>query len=67
MNLIDDFKLKKIEDKRVLFPRTDKVYIITAGYIAVYDHRQKFNIPEIIAYYSEGDIIGSSERDNYIS
>jgi len=32
-------KLKRFEDKRVLFPRPDEVYVITAGYIAVYDHR----------------------------
>jgi hypothetical protein len=60
-------KLKKFEDKKVLFPRPDEVYIITAGYIAVYDHRLKFNLPEIIAYYTEGDVIGCNEKDDYIS
>lgn len=39
LNLLDDMKLKRFEDKRVLFPRPDEVYVITAGYIAVYDHR----------------------------
>ena len=43
------------------------VLIIVAGHIAVYDHRQKFNQPDIVAYYSEGDIIGCDDKDNHTS
>lgn len=60
-------KFNKFSEKNVLFPKHDEIYIITAGYIAVYDHRKKFNMPDIIAYYTEGDIIGFAEKDNFIS
>lgn len=55
------------EKSKVIFPSQDQVFILTAGHCAVYDHRQDFRIPDIIAYYTEGDIIGCDDKDNHIS
>lgn len=33
----------------------------------MFDHSKQFNEPDIVAYYSEGDIIGCEDKDNKIS
>ena len=56
--VIDRLQFRTFEKNQVIFPVQDYVYIIVAGHCAVYDHRQNFEMPDIIAYYTEGDIIG---------
>lgn len=60
-------ELRYIERAELLFAKKGEVYIITGGHLTVFDHSKKFNEPEIVAYYSEGDIIGCNDKDNKIS
>lgn len=41
--------------------------IITGGHLRVHDHSKKYDRPDIVAYYSEGDIIGCDDKDNKLS
>jgi hypothetical protein len=50
-------QFKSIEGGNVIFPNMDEVHIIVAGNVIVYDHRQNFDRPNIIAYYSNIIII----------
>lgn len=46
-------KLIVVEKESVIFPKENEVHIIVAGNVNVYDHRKKYNRPEIIGinYY----------------
>lgn len=41
----------------MIFPEKDIVYIITAGAVAVYDHRKVYDEPDVISYMGQGDCI----------
>ena len=65
-NYLPFFQRKLKLSKKILFPKQGKVYIILAGYVGVYEHHH-YNIPNIVSFYQEGDIIGCEEKDNNLS
>jgi hypothetical protein len=67
MRFLPQFIPKFIEKGTSIFPANNEVLILVAGNIIVYDHRKKFNWPDIVAYYNEGDIIGADDKDNHLS
>ncbi|KAL4467256.1 hypothetical protein ABPG72_010063 [Tetrahymena utriculariae] len=67
VNFLPYLELRYIEKSELLFAQKGEVYIITGGHLTVFDHSKQFNEPDIVAYYSEGDIIGCDDKDNKIS
>lgn len=55
------------EKNNLMFAKKGEVFVITGGHVQVLDHSKVFSEPEIVAFYSEGDIIGCDEKDNRIS
>lgn len=51
----------------MIFPEPNEVFLIIAGHVVVYDHTKTFNVPDIIAYYNQGDVIGCDDKDNKTS
>lgn len=52
---------------QLINPSPHEIFIIISGHVTVYDHKQDYMKPRIVAFYKEGDIIGCPERDNSIS
>lgn len=45
----------------------NKLFYINLLYnknIAIYNHQQDYRMPDIVSYYTEGDIIGCDDKDN---
>ena len=65
--LLDNSNFKIYKKYDVIFPDPLNIYIITAGHVIVYDHRENFDQPKVIAFYGPGDIVGAPALDNGIS
>lgn len=42
----------------MIFPKDGEVIVLSAGTVAVQDHSKQLDKPEVVSYFTEGDIIG---------
>ncbi|KAL4431885.1 hypothetical protein ABPG74_012697 [Tetrahymena malaccensis] len=62
--ILSTMKFSTVPKKKIIFPKANEVLVIVAGHILVQDHINNLEHPDIISYFSEGDIIGFEEKDN---
>jgi len=56
-----------IEKEKLINPNADEVYVIISGSVQVFDHSKNYEKPDIVSYYTEGDIIGCDHLENNLS
>ena len=54
---MNKMEISVIQDKKLLFPNAQKVYIIVSGSILMQSHKQRYDLPVTFAKFTEGDII----------
>ncbi|KAL4495636.1 hypothetical protein ABPG72_014105 [Tetrahymena utriculariae] len=55
---------KLLEKEKLINPPDDEIYIIISGCVQVFDHSKNYEKPDIVSYYTEGDIIGCDQLEN---
>jgi len=66
-SVLPSAKFNVIAKSTVIFPKKDWVMVIASGSVIMQSHKYAIELPETIAYFNEGDIIGLPDKDNSLS